>query len=231
MRISRKISWLPHLVLAAGSLAVSGAASAACTATIESVGTSPLVQYFPYDGNVATAQLTVRLLVDDGGTPGTCQLGLAAFDASPGSARYMSNGSDQLLYRLFTTAGGELINGAEGIVALPLDGSGSHQNIPLRIEVPASQFSPAGDYSELLTLRLFDMSGAPAMLGADATAEVRTAIEARAEVNIAGATNAAGGQFAYDRLDFGALSTGENSQCVASDPLDGAGEHKGHITE
>jgi hypothetical protein len=79
----------------------------------------------------------------------------------------------------------------------------------LRVEVPASQFSPAGDYSEQLTLRLFDMSGAPAMLGADVTAEVRAAIEARAEVNIAGATSAAGSQFAYDRLDFGALSTGE----------------------
>src|SRR3954464_9648573 len=117
MSISRNLPRLPSLLLGVGLLLSAGAASAACTANIEGVGATPVVQYSPYGGAIATANLTVRLLVDNGGTAGSCMLGLAAFDNNPGSARYMGSGTNQILYRLYSASGAELINSPDGIVA------------------------------------------------------------------------------------------------------------------
>jgi spore coat protein U-like protein len=185
--------------------AVPGTARAeACAAAIQSVGTTPVVQYDPFRSGAAMADLDVHLMVS--GNVAECALALSAAGLAPGAGRTMTSGGDALTYRLFYR-GTELANDPEAYVALDLSGD-DRQSIVLRLEVPAGQIGPAGTYVDPLILRLVDRQAGNARLGTEASALVTTAMESRAQVNVAGSSTVAEAGFGVARLDLGTLRTG-----------------------
>lgn len=207
---------LRNAILAAafgGGMANSAGALAqasSCGALLQGMGSNPVVQYDAFRGAAASADLFIPVDVPAGST---CALGLAIFGASPGSDRFMAAGSSRIRYRLFSSSGVELTNDGNGSAALlPADRSGN--GFKIRVEVPAGEIAPAGLYSDTVTVRLFDLSGAASQIG-ESSATVTAVIEARAQINLAGGSvSPPGGAFAYDRLDFDTLARGATRQAM-----------------
>jgi hypothetical protein len=189
------------------------AAWAECRVAFAGSAGTPVVQYDPFRGEVGRARIALRLRVEDGSSP--CQLGILAFNSSPGNTRQFSLGGGGLLYRLLTSDGIEIPNSGTGVgVPLNLVGADASE-VTLQIEVSAGQIGPAGLYMDQLTLRLTDLSNGGVQLGPDVSALATAAIDSRAQVNIAGSSAApASARFATARLDFGTLSQGEERSAI-----------------
>jgi spore coat protein U-like protein len=200
---------IAFLAFVAGTPSAALAEGAPCSAAIQSVGATPLVQYDPFRG-AATATLEVQLVVS--GDAGLCSLGLSAAGLAPGSGRSMTSGASEILYRLFND-GVELANDRAAYVPLRLLAA-ERQTIFVRIEVPAGQIGPAGTYSDRLVLKLVDLVAANAPLGSEASAIVTTAMESRAQVNIAGSSVDPAAGFGLARLDLGALHQGASKEAI-----------------
>jgi len=86
----------------------------------------------------------------------------------------------------------------------------------VKIRIPANLISPAGNYADTLTLRLFQITGTGAIKrGNDQTVQTRAAIESRAQVNIAGASAPTTyGAYQLERLDFGALTSNKSKKAI-----------------
>lgn len=195
---------IPAVIFAAGMM-LSGAASAACNAVISNA-TPDQVVFNPFDGVLAFKEFDVRIV---NGGEDACTLAIAAKGDATGAQRRMRNGVSELVYLVKTEGNVELGNDLAapgGYVQLP-GGAGSEATLRLRIEIPAGQMEGAGSFSDLLTLRLYDIETAPTPVGLDTTVTVSGLIPARAQVNIAGA-DAAFGAFTLDQLNFGELAEG-----------------------
>jgi spore coat protein U-like protein len=203
-RSTQGILWA--MLLAVAMPGTARADAAGCAAAIQSVGATPVVQYDPFRSGTAMADLDVRLTVS--GNPAECALALSAAGLAPGAGRTMTSGSDALTYRLFYR-GIELGNDPEAYVAIDLSGD-DRQSIVLRLEVPAGQIGPAGTYADPLILRLVDRQAGNARLGTETSALVTTAMESRAQVNVAGTSTVAGAGFGVARLDLGTLRMGSS---------------------
>jgi hypothetical protein len=183
-------------------------AAAACNATISSFGVTPVIVFDPFQGVPAGVDLNITF-VNGGNDP--CALSVAVASQTPGSQRILSDGADQLIYTVKLPDGSQFINDDNsplGAVSLP-GGPGKQVTLTLKLEVPAGQIAPTGTFTDLMTIRTFDVTGAPVVLGGDHTETVFTAIAARAQVNIAGTSGSFGAPFGLDHIDFGNLSVGE----------------------
>lgn len=200
-----KMATLKAGIALAAAFGTVGVAQAACNATVSSI--SPVnVVFNPFDGVMAFD--TLRVTVVNGGSD-ACSLAIAIKSDATGSTRYLQNGPNNLQYVIKTDADVQLANDLNmpaGMIELP-GGANSTASFNLRLEVSAGQVSGAGQYSDNLTLRLFDLAGPATPFGIDRTWTVHTVVPARAQINLAGG-DAAFGAFSLDRLDFGELQEG-----------------------
>lgn len=191
-------------VLALITLSASDA-SAACQASIESIEAVPTIDYAPFDRSEKSVEFEVEIRNDG---PDRCDVALAITSGTPGSARSYRNGPDSLTYDVLTRDRSpypNIIDTPAGSTRLK-GGSGEDAEIKVRLSIPAGLISPAGNYADTLTLRLFDVSGpTPRALGSERTVPAAARIQARAQVNIAGASASNFGTFGIDELAFGDL--------------------------
>jgi hypothetical protein len=192
-------------LLAAPAYATGGGGSSSCNATIGAISAIPTVVYDPFDGVSASVVFTVEA-VNQSSEP--CNLSLAIASAGTSSTRYFRKVSDKLRYVVESTDGDDYENDIDeprGWHSLQ-GGVGKTKIITVKIKVPSGLISPAGNYSDTLSLRLYRAGGSA--LGTVRTATANALVEERAQVNIAGASGS-WGAWSVDELDFNNLSNGE----------------------
>ena len=189
-----------------------GAAVAACNVSITNVSPIPNILYDPFEGLTKTSNYTVDL-TNAGGD--TCSVGLAIASSVQGVPRSFKNGSNQLRYTLEWPGGAVFSNNITAPIGSVSVAGGKSRTVTLRVRVAAGLIAPAATYTDVLTLRVYRVNPTPAVqMGTDRTASAAGVVEARAQVNIAGASGAFGAPFALDRLDFGALTTGATKSAI-----------------
>jgi len=198
------------LMLAA---ALPARATGTCSASIGAIAPVPTVAYDPFDG-VARSETFAVQFVNNGSAD--CWLSLAIASQTPGSLRTFAHGGDKLRYLVESTGGSSYSNSItqpRGSFYLQ-GGVGKTKTIDVRVKVPAGLIAPAGTYNDVLTLRLFRNSGGGAIaMGSDRTAPAAAEVEARAQVNIAGASSSYS-TFGVDNIDFNTLTNGETRSAI-----------------
>jgi len=188
-------------------------ATGTCSASIGTIAPVPTVAYDPFDG-VARSETFAVQFVNNGSAD--CWLSLAIASQAPGSLRTFAHGGDKLRYLVESTGGSAYSNSItqpRGSFYLQ-GGAGKTKTIDVRVKVPAGLIAPAGAYNDILTLRLFRNTGGGAIaMGSDRTAAAAATVEARAQVNIAGASSSSS-PFGVDRIDFNTLTNGETRQAI-----------------
>jgi hypothetical protein len=198
------VALLAWVILAAPAYATGGGGSS-CNATIGTISAIPTVVYDPFDGVSASVIFTVEA-VNQSSEP--CNLSLAIESAGSSSTRYFRKVSDKLRYVVEDTDGDDYENDIDeprGWHSLQ-GGVGKTKIITVKVKVPSGLISPAGNYSNTLSLRLYRAGGSA--LGTVRTATANALVEERAQVNIAGASGS-WGAWSVDELDFNNLNTGE----------------------
>lgn len=200
------------LAAALALVAATAAEAATCNVTISNISPIPNVIYDPFEGLARSATYTVDFT---NAGPDACSVGLAISSPPPGSPRNFKNGSNTLRYTLESSGGAVFPNN----IATPAGSfvnvlPGGTRRLTLRVKVDAGLIAPTGTYSDILTFRAYQ-SGTPLVqVGTDRTATASAVVEARAQINIAGASGTFGQPFALDRLDFGALTAGATRSAI-----------------
>lgn len=160
----------------------------------------------------------IRLTVSRTATNGNCRFFInIVSDAAAGRDRYfIGGGGEQLRYEIVDESGQVLENTTRGRDRLKgrLRRNETEIELLVRFVVPSGQTVPAGDYSERLTLRLFDQRGGGRLVD-EAGLTLRTQVASLAEINLA---QQPGLDFdsgrSYDQVDFEELETGESRAIV-----------------
>lgn len=192
-------------LLAALAAPAAATGSSSCTASIGTVSAVPTVSYDPFQGTSESVTFTVEA-VNGGSDP--CTVALAVASSGNSNTRYFRKGAERLRYVVETTGGDDYPNEIdEPRGSHTIDGgAGKKKTITLKVKVPAGLIAPAGSYTDTMTLRLYRKNGP--QLGADRTVNAGALVEARAQVNIAGASSS-WGAWSVDELDFDTLTQGE----------------------
>jgi hypothetical protein len=200
-------------VLALCAAALPAHATGTCNATIGAISAVPTVAYDPFDGVSRSVTFSVEF-VNHGSAD--CSLSLAIASQATGSQRYFTNGGNKLRYIVESPGGSDYSNSIQqprGSYSLS-GGNGKTKKIDVEVKVPAGLIAPAGTYNDLLKLRLYrNTGGGPVAMGSDRTAAAAAAVEARAQVNIAGASSSSW-PFGVDRIDFSTLTNGETRSAI-----------------
>ena len=212
MRHARKICYALLAVLALTSSA-HATGSSSCTAHISSAGPIASVAYDPFDGVARDVSFVVEFTND---SSNACTLSLAVKSQATGSSRYFKNGTDQLRYLVVWPDNSEFpndLNQPRGSISLQ-GGVGKTKAVTLRVKVPANLIALAKTYNDLLTFRAYK-AGTSTRVGTDRTNVATSAVvEARAQVNIAGALSSHFGTFGVDQIDFNTLTSGETQDSI-----------------
>ena len=193
------------LFAATPAFATGGGGSSSCNASIGTISAVPTVVYDPFDGVSASVVCTVDA-VNQSSEP--CNLSLAVASAGSSGTRYFRRMGDKLRYVVETPDGDDYENDLDeprGWHSLQ-GGVGKTKLITVKVKVPSGLIAPAGDYSNMLSFKLYRAGGGG--LGTVATAPANAVVEERAQVNIAGASGS-WGAWSVDELDFNTLNTGE----------------------
>jgi hypothetical protein len=193
-------------------LAGAGTARAACNVSITNVSPIPTVLYDPFEGLTKTVNYTVDLT--NSGADG-CTVGVAIASPVQGVPRAFKNGGTELRYTLEWPGGAIFSNNITapiGAVSVP---GGKSRTLTFRVRLAAGLIAPAAVYTDVLTFRVYRVSPTPQVqMGTDRTAGASGQVEARAQINIAGASGAFGSPFALASLDFGTLATGASKSAI-----------------
>lgn len=181
-----------------------------CSARLGTITPVPALPYDPFDGisrNVSFAVEVINNGSDD------CRVALAIASQNSNTQRVFKMGTQKLRYSVETQGGSDYPNSLTqpfGSTTLP-GGQGRRKTIVVVVKVQAGVIAPAGTYGDVLSLQLFRTGdGRGSALGSARTVNANAAVEARAQINIAGASGvSSSSSFAVDRLDFGTLSNGE----------------------
>jgi len=181
-----------------------------CSAKLGTIAPVPSLPYDPFDGvarNVSFAVEVINTSSDD------CQVSLAIASQNSNTQRAFKMGAQKLRYGVETPSGSTYPNSLTqplGATSLP-GGQGKRKTITVVVKVPAGIIAPAGAYADVLSVQLFrNGNGSGTALGSARTLNAAAVVEARAQINIAGASGvSSSSSFAVDRLDFGTLSSGE----------------------
>lgn len=199
------------IVTAAAALALSASLSApshatTCSVAISNISPIPNVVYDPFEGLARSVTYTVEFLNSG---PDACAVGLAIASPTPGP-RAFKNGANELRYTLEWPGGAVFTNNiAAPIGTVSVPANGARRSVTLRVKVAAGLIAPAATYADTLTFRTYRSASGPLVqVGADRTTTASAVLEARAQVNIAGASGTFGTPFALDRIDFGTLANG-----------------------
>jgi hypothetical protein len=179
--------------------------SPSCNATIGTISAVPTVVYDPFDGVSASVVFTVEA-VNQSAEP--CNLSLAIASAGSSSTRYFRMGAEKLRYVVENTDGDDYENDIDeprGYHSLA-GGVGKTKVITVKVKAPSGLIAPAGNYDNILSLKLYRAGGSG--LGTVRTVTANALVEERAQVNIAGASGS-WGAWSVDELDFNTLNTGE----------------------
>ncbi len=193
------------LLFTAPAFATGGGGGSSCNAKIGTISAVPTVVYDPFDGVSASVVFTVEA-VNLSSEP--CSLSLAIASAGSSSTRYFKMGGENLRYVVENTDGDDYENDIDeprGYHALA-GGVNKTKIITVKVKVPSGLIAPAGNYSNMLSLKLYRAGGGG--LGTVRTANANAIVEKRAQVNIAGASGSFGA-WSVDELDFNTLTNGE----------------------
>jgi len=193
------------LFAATPAFATGGGGSSSCNASIGTISAVPTVVYDPFDGVSASVVFTVEAVNQ---SAEACNLSLAVASAGSSGTRYFRRMGDKLRYVVETPDGDDYENDIDEPRGWhPLAGGvGKTRLITVKVKVPSGLIAPAGDYSNMLSFKLYRAGGGG--LGTVATAPANAVVEERAQVNIAGASGS-WGAWSVDELDFNTLNTGE----------------------
>jgi len=193
------------LLAGAPAYATGGGGSSSCNASIGTISAVPTVVYDPFDGVSASVVFTVEAVNQ---SAEACNLSLAVASAGSSSTRYFRRMGDKLRYVVEAPDGDDYENDLDEPRGWhPLQGGvGKTKLITVKVKVPSGLIAPAGDYSNMLSFKLYRAGGGG--LGSVANAPANAVVEARAQVNIAGASGS-WGAWSVDELDFNTLNTGE----------------------
>ena len=183
-----------------------------CNAQISAITPLPVVAYDPFDNVARSADFEVEF-TNNG--PDSCNLSLAVASQQPGSTRHLENSGAQLRYVVEKPGGDDYANNIaapQGSITLK-GGAGKVKSITLRIKVPRGLIAPAAMYSDTLRFRTYQ-AGTAIQMGPERTAFARAAVEARAQVNIAGTSSSNFGSFGIDQIDFGTLDSNETREAA-----------------
>lgn len=186
--------------------------AATCAVSISNISPIPNVVYDPFEGVARSVTYTVEFLNSG---PDTCSVGLAIASPTPGP-RAFKNGTAELRYILEWPGGAVFANSITSpLGTLSIAGGDKTRTATLRVKVQAGLIAPAASYTDVLTFRAYRVGTGPLVqVGTDRTATAGAVVEARAQVNIAGASGSFGSPFALDRIDFGTLSTGASKNAI-----------------
>ena len=207
-----KAAHFAAIVLAASVPCLAAAATTAlvapsCEAAVLPAGPTPLVQYDPFEGVTKSDNLVLRF---SNGSDTPCTIGVAVESERAGNVRNLSNGGENLQYRIETQDGLEVPNDRNaifGAVTLP-GGRGREVALLLRLKVAAGTLAHAGRYEDRLVIRAYDANNSR-QIGTDITRIAQAEVQSRAQVNLAGASGSfQSSPFGLQRLDFGTLETG-----------------------
>lgn len=208
---SRRFASLIRFALAA-FLASAGTAHAACNVSITGISPIPTVSYDPFEGLTKTVNYTVDLT--NSGTD-SCAVGIAIASPVQGVPRSFKNGPNELRYTLEWPGGAVFTNSITSPIGAVSISGGKSKTVTLRVRVAAGLIAPAAIYNDVLTFRVYRVSPTPLVqMGTDRTASAAGQVEARAQVNIAGASGSFGSPFALTSLDFGTLTTGAAKSAI-----------------
>ncbi len=209
------MSWSRHglaIAIAAAFATNAEAHATACDVSISSISPIPNVIYDPFEGQARTVNYVVGLT--NAGAD-ECSVGIAIGSPPPGAPRTFKNGADTIRYLLEWPGGAVFQNNIAAPVGTVRLYPGQTRNITLRVKVEAGLIAPAATYSDVLTFRLYRSGAGPLVqVGTDRTATAGAVVEARAQVNIAGASGAFGTPFALSEIAFGTLTTGATKGAI-----------------
>ena len=195
---------LAAFILSAALAASSQAAT--CSVSISNISPIPNIVYDPFEGLARSVTYMVEFL---NAGPDICSVGLAIASPAPGP-RAFKNGANQLRYTLEWPGGAIFTNNTSapiGTISIPANGA--RRTVTLRVKVDAGLIAPAAAYTDTLTFRAYRAAAGPLVqVGTDRTTTAGATLEARAQVNIAGASGTFGTPFALDHIDFGTLAAG-----------------------
>lgn len=211
MHVSR-LGLLSALAMLMAFCGAPAAQAATCNVTISNVSPIPIVIYDPFEG--LTRTVNYNLDFTNVG-PDSCSVGLAIASPVQAVPRSFKNGARELRYILEWPGGAVFSNSLTAPIGSVSVSSGKTKTVTLRVKVQAGLVAPAATYADLLTFRLFRVGSGPILqVGTDRTASAGAIVEARAQVNIAGASGSFGVPFALDRMDFGALTAGTAKSAI-----------------
>lgn len=183
-----------------------------CNVSISNISPIPNVVYDPFEGVARTVNYVVSLT--NAGAD-ECSVGIAISSPPPGSPRTFKNGAATLRYLLEWPGGAIFQNNIAAPIGTVRLLAGQTRNVTLRVKVEAGLIAPAAAYSDVLTFRLYRSGAGPlTQVGIDRTATAGAVVEARAQVNIAGASGAFGTPFALSEIAFGTLTTGATKGAI-----------------
>lgn len=199
--------------VAAQALASPGVASAACEGVSIAAPGNAVLNFDPFDELRET--LDIDLIVRQrSATP--CNLALSAQSMMPGVYREMRGSGNPVRYEL--RLGSQLLQndlGSPVVIPGQIQGGNRDTLVRLRFEFPPGVLIPAGQYTDLLSLRTFDASGGtPVSLGIDASFTARLVVPASVRILLDGAITAANGRFGRSMIFLGELSDGAEANAT-----------------
>ena len=197
----------PVLCIAASTPVMSQDTVEQCEVALEPSSQIVRMRYDPFEDDLGA---TIFNLAISGVNSADCQLSLSIEGRGYARDRVLRNGTSELAYEV--SLNGSLLENELGNpqVQLPLQHGASGRTVfALQFRIRQGEFSPSGEYSDELTLRLYNnRTGTSQQIGPERAIVVSALVPARAQVNIAGSNARTFGANPAGIIDFGELRTG-----------------------
>lgn len=204
MRFSSLLITLAICVAAQDAMAKPGAD---CDVAIQPSSNLVRMFYDPFERDLAPSFITLTITnkADD-----KCQLALSIDSRGPRAERRLVNGSSSLGYEV--SREGRLLENETGApqVQLPLQsGKSGETQVELRFRIRDGDFVPAGEYTDEMVVRLYQIgAGPPRQISPETVLRVSALVPARAQLNVAGSNTRVFGANPAGGIDFGELKNG-----------------------